>query len=176
MIEVWERLDFESVGAAEIKAIEKAVRGRFGDAAVESPMRIARILADEGAVLRHAEIMELWVKRFSDVPYEAEFRNLAKFDDLETAARSIKHIENLRRKFIATGDKEGLRLLREEVIQAKANAAKSASDRKLGAAERTMNDEIAQWITIWLGSPDVFEHWIKMRRNSEDYKAKFIES
>ena len=50
IIEVWEKLDCESVGAAEISAIETVVLERFGDGAVESPMIIARILADEGAV------------------------------------------------------------------------------------------------------------------------------
>ena len=44
IIEVWEKLDCESVGAAEIEAIEEAVRARYGEAAVESPMHIARRL------------------------------------------------------------------------------------------------------------------------------------
>ena len=92
IIEVWEKLDCESVGAAEIEAIEEAVSARFGEAAVESPMRIARILADEGAALRHAEIMQLWVRRFADRPHEAEFRNLIRTADLDSAARSIKHL------------------------------------------------------------------------------------
>ena len=70
MIEVWERLDCESVGAEEIIAIEKSVLDRFGKSAVDSPMVIARLLADEGAVLRHSEIMELYVERNSDRPYE----------------------------------------------------------------------------------------------------------
>ena len=39
-------------------------------------MKIARLLADEGAELRHSEIMELYVERASDRPYDAAFRNL----------------------------------------------------------------------------------------------------
>jgi len=57
MIEVWEALDCENVGAEEIVAIEQAVREQFGASAVGSPMAIARLLADEGAELRHSEIM-----------------------------------------------------------------------------------------------------------------------
>ncbi len=53
IIEVWEALDCESVGAKEIIAIEEAVREQFGQNAVESPMILARLLADEGAELRH---------------------------------------------------------------------------------------------------------------------------
>ena len=46
IFEVWEKLDCDSVGAAEIEAIETAVEGRFGKRALESPMVLARLLAD----------------------------------------------------------------------------------------------------------------------------------
>ena len=39
MIEVWEKLDCESVGSVEIEAIEEVVRDVYGESAVESPMR-----------------------------------------------------------------------------------------------------------------------------------------
>jgi hypothetical protein len=173
IIEVWEKLDCESVGAAEIEAIEEAVRGRFGEAAVESPMRIARILADEGAALRHSEIMELWVRRFSDQPHEAEFRNLANFTTLDAAYRNIRRVENLRRKFVDAGDKEGLRLLRQELLDAKSYLLKNSRERKLDALSRHTNREIAEWLTIWLQSPELFENWIKMRQKSAEYRTTF---
>ena len=71
IIEVWEKLDCESVGADEIRAIEIAVEDVFGKPAVDPPMTIARLLADEGAELRHSEIMALHVERAEDRPYDA---------------------------------------------------------------------------------------------------------
>ena len=173
VIEIWEKLDCESVGAAEIEAIEEAVNARYGASAVESPMRIARILADEGAALRHAEIMQLWIDRFTSLPHEAEFRNLLKVSTLSETLGSIRRIENLRRKFASVGDKEGMRLIRDDVIAAKKEAQRRANDRYLAAKDRKMNAEISEWLTIWLQSPEVFENWIKLRRNSADYKNKF---
>ena len=99
MIEVWEKLDCESVGAKEIEAIEIVVREKFGFSAVEYPMKIARLLADEGAELRHAEIMELDVQRRLESPYAPMFCNVLKFADFKQALISIRHLENLRRKF-----------------------------------------------------------------------------
>src|SRR6476659_4965236 len=99
IIEVWEKLDCESVGAAEIEAIETAVGARFGKAAVDSPMITARLLADEGAVLRHNEIMQLYLARHGDQPYDAALRDVLDISSLKRASRSIKDIENLRRKF-----------------------------------------------------------------------------
>jgi hypothetical protein len=173
IIEVWEKLDCESVGATEIEAIEEAVRAQFGEAAVESPMRIARMLADEGAALRHSEIMDLWVWRHSDQPHEAEFRNLLKTEDLDAAYSSVRRVNNLRRKFESDSDKEGLRLLRDEVLEAKSNLLKVSRDHKVDAERRRVFREIAEWLTIWLQSPDIFENWIKMRQKSADYQKQF---
>src|SRR6187549_2262229 len=92
IIEVWEKLDCESVGAAEIEAIETVVREQYGDAAVDSPMIIARLLADEGAYLRHSEIMTLYVDRASDRPYDPVFRNILNIDSLAAAESTIRRL------------------------------------------------------------------------------------
>lgn len=172
-IEVWESLDCESVGAKEIIAIENAVRERFGASAVESPMRIARLLADEGAELRHSEIMELDVERRLESPYEPMFRNILKFSDFKQALVSIRHLENLRKKFQSENDKEGLRLVRETALKGKRRAQMISKNEKVEEKKRTEKSEIAEWFTIWLQSPEVFENWIQLRQNSKDFKEKF---
>ncbi|HUR99996.1 MAG TPA: hypothetical protein VMZ26_18180 [Pyrinomonadaceae bacterium] len=173
MIEVWEKLDCESVGAVEIEAIETAVSSVFGEPAVDSPMKIARLLADEGAELRHSEIMELYVKRASHRPYDAAFANLIEVEDLRAALRSIRQMENLRRKFETEADRDGLRLLRRKVIAEKEN--KVSMSKKGGVAQNSRLEagEIAEWLTLWLQSPELFETWIKIRRGSADFVSKF---
>jgi len=173
IIEVWEKLDCESVGRAEIEAIETAVAAQFGDAAVDSPMTIARIVADEGAALRHSELMALWVERYSDRLYEAEFRNLIKTDSLAQTLRTIRQAENLHRKFVSAGDKEGIRLIRHDVIHAKERARELSQSQKSTPESRAMNAEIAEWLTIWLQSPEIFDNWVTLRRRSADFKNKF---
>lgn len=163
VIEVWEKLDCESVGAAELEAIETAVEGRFGASAVDSPMVIARLLADEGAELRHSEIMELYIKRASDRPYEAVFLNILDTGGFRQALSSLRRMENLRRKFASDQDKEGIRILRQMAIDEK--------ERLHGGP--AIDREIAEWLTIWLGSPEIFENWITLRRSSADFHAKF---
>ena len=175
MIEVWEKLDCESVGRAEIEAIEQAVKERFGSAAVDSPMRIARLLADEGAALRHAEIMQLWVERARERPHEAEFRNLFRLDSIETAARSLRHAENQRLKYLNAGDSDGLRQLRAEAIEAKTRLQRAARAVDLDPRSRLVQIEIAEWLTLWLQSPELFENWIKLRKKSADFIKRFGE-
>lgn len=173
IIEVWEKLDCENVGAAEIEAIETVVRDKYGATAVDSPMRIARLLANEGAELRHAEIMGLWVERNSDRPYDAALRNILDLRDLKRALVTIRNLENLRRKFAADGDKEGLRHIRETAINAKKQVRESAASRTKDAVSRQIDVEIAQWLTVWLQTPTVFDSWVEMRQRAADFKDKF---
>ena len=173
IIEVWEKLDCESVGAAELLAVEQAVLGQFGKAAVDSPMIVARLLADEGAVLRHAEIMALYVERYSDRPYDPAFRNALNIADFDAVLASIKRLENLRPKFSAEGDKEGLRLIRDTGQEGRKEALDLAESKKLEAVDRLKNAEIAEWLTLWMQSPEMFEAWIALRRSSADFKNKF---
>ena len=175
IIEVWEKLDCENVGAAEIEAIEVAVKDVFGKSAVESPMKIARLLADEGAELRHSEIMELYVTRASDRPYDAAFVNLIETADLRTSLRSIRQMENLRRKFKSENDQTGSRLLREQVIAEKERKLAFLKKSGLTLTARLESAEIAEWLNIWLKSPEVFESWVKLRLASADFKSKFGE-
>lgn len=173
IIETWELLDCESVGAAEIVAIEDAVRARFGEQAVDSPMKIARLLADEGAQLRHSEIMRLYVERNSEPSYDAAFRNVLQFTSLKAALKTIRDLENLRRKFTSDGDKEGLRLLRETALRGKETLRKSAAGKRADPKLRAESAEIAEWLTIWLQSPEVFESWIKLRKRSPGFTEQF---
>jgi hypothetical protein len=171
IIEVWEKLDCESVGASEIIQIEDALLERFGPAAVDSPMMLARQLADEGAELRHAEVMELYLERLAQGhPYDHILRNVVRLNDLNDAAATIRDLENIRRRFEKENDREGLRLLRDTALKAKKELVESPRRRK-GCREVTV--EMIQWLTLWLQSPEVFENWLQLRIRSVDFKKKF---
>lgn len=173
VIEVWEKLDCENVGAAEIEAIEVAIAAEYGNAAVDSPMTIARRLADEGAELRHSEIMELYVRRASDRPYEAALRNIVQLSDLRSALTTIRNLENLRRKYSADRDKEGLRLVRETAIAGKRRVNEIAENPKTEGLQRQINIEISQWFSVWLQTPLIFDDWVAMRQNAKEFLDTF---
>ncbi len=170
IVEVWERLDCESIGRAEIEAIEMVVAEQYGKAAVDSPMVIARLLADEGAQLRHSEIMALYVERASDRPHAAQLRNLIRIDDLDTTRNSLREMTNLLKRYKSDGNKEGIAHLMD--------AARSTRKEALARAERSsaktdMNSEIAEWLRVWLETPEIFSSWVDVRVNSEDFKRRF---
>ena len=173
IIEVWERLDCESVGARELEAVVEVVRGRFGEGAVESPASLARLLADEGAELRHAEVLELDARWRTADPYEPMFRNVLKFSTFEEAAASIKRLDNLRRQFHRTGDREGLRRVRDTVLKGKQRAQMIAGNQSVNERKRAEKAEMAEWFTVWLSQPEIFADWLALRRRSPDFRARF---
>lgn len=174
IIEVWEALDCESVGRAEIEAIEIAVTERFGAGAVESPMKTARLLADEGAELRHPEILELDVERRSEDRFAAAFRNLIKFSDFRQAETTFKNLENLRQKFLSENDREGLRRLRAKVQQARERAAMISKNKSVKPEKQAEKSEIAEWFKIWLETPEIFPMWLGLRKKSADFQNRFV--
>jgi hypothetical protein len=173
IIEVWERLDCESVGARELEEIAKAVAERFGLGALESPAAIARIVADEGAVLRHAEVLELDAQQRTFDPYDAMFRNILKFSDLKQAAASIRNLENLRRKFARERDQKGLSRVRETALKGKQRALMISRNPKVEQGKRAAKIEIAEWFTVWLQTPELFQDWLDLRQRSSDFRERF---
>lgn len=175
MIEVWEHLDCESVGARELEEIARVVRERFGEGAVESPAAVARLLADEGAELRHAEVLELDAQQRATDPYEAMFRNVLKFSDFNQAANSIRNLENLRRQFARKKDETGLRRVHEVGLRGKQRAQMIARNRNVDERKRAEKAEIAEWFTVWLQTPELFQDWLDLRRRSKDFREQFAD-
>lgn len=176
IMEVWEALDCESIGRSELEAIEEAVRGRFGEGAVETPMKLARMLADEGAEMRHSEILEYDVERRMEDAYGAAFRNLIKFGDFAQAETTLRNLENLRQKFASENDREGLRRLRSKTLQARDRALMISKNRKVAPEKQEEKAEIAEWFKIWLETPEVFASWLSLRKRSPDFQKRFVSS
>lgn len=173
IIEVWEALDCESVGRAELEAIETAIAARFGGGAVESPMKTARLLADEGADLRHSEIMELDVERRTLDARAAEFRNLIKFSDFKQAEVTFKNLENLRQKYLRDNDREGLLRLRAKAQQGRERALMIGKNQNVKLEKREEKSEIAEWFRVWLETPEIFSAWLHLRKKSPDFQKRF---
>lgn len=173
IVEVWEQLDCESVGAKELGEIQRYVSECLGEGAVDSPASIARLLADEGAVLRHPEVIDCdadWRARFfawSELPAAVDF------DDLEGAAAAIKTIDSLRQELEAESRAVDLLRLREAVQAIRRDRLLVARSKVV--AEQVSQDaaEIAEWVKLWLASPNIFLDWLELRQHSKDFINRF---
>jgi len=169
IIEVWEDLDCDSVGAQELQQIQKVVSESFGEGAWESPAAIARTLADEGAVLRHPEVLDFDTQWREQNLTTLLLPDELNFSDLVESSKSITRLDELRRRLEGEGDQVRLRRLRELALSIKRESQRLARSKIAGEKKRAEAREIAQWLTVWLQEPDMFEDWLSLRRRSPEF-------
>ncbi len=180
IFEVWQHLGGQSVGARELKEIQNALNEQLGEGAVDSPAAIARVLADEGAELRHPEVVEYDASWREAKIQEIKGKETSELFDLENtwnlkkAAVWIKKLEEERKKLKADDRKRAKNLAgraREEKERARLVATSSAFTPR----QRAEAAEIAEWITIWLQQPGMFADWLALRQRSPEFREKLKE-
>ena len=181
VVEVWRNLGEPKVGEVELREIQKALAKEFAAANdVTSPALIARILADEGAELRHPEIIE-----FDAQWREAKIkREVVRFGDLERissdqpmnreqAEALLNKMEGLRQRFADEADREALAELTTLAVNARRAAQLLARDRTSDSVHRAEQEEIAEWIKIWIQTPNLFADWLALRKGSPEFRKRF---
>ncbi|MDX6497396.1 MAG: hypothetical protein QOG23_656 [Blastocatellia bacterium] len=180
IIELWERLGCTMIGEAELRDIQLAVRRQLGPGAEMSPAAIARVLADQGAELRHPEVIE-FDARWREAKIETDSRQLKGLDEL-LAARPlqlkkaevlIKKLEKLRQRAETSGDQAALHQVRTLAVNGRQQAELLAKDRKLSQRERAEQAEIVEWLKLWIQTPGLFADWLELRRRSPEFQKKF---
>lgn len=181
VVDVWHGLGGPKVGADELRRIQKALdKESFVAGGIASPATIARILADEGAELRHPEIIE-FDARWREAQIENEARRLNSVSgltaeeplSLKQAESLIMRLEKLRQRIEKTGNKQSSTQLRNLAIEGRQVAISKARNRSLVDAVRLEQAEIGEWLRIWLQTPTLFEQWLELRKSSPDFKGKF---
>jgi hypothetical protein len=181
VVDVWRSLGEPKVGADELRQIKKVLdKESVAAGGVTSPATIARILADEGAELRHPEIIEFDAS-WREAQIEKEAKGLNSVGSLtaeetlslKQAESLITRLEKLRQRFERTGNKQSSTQLRTLAIEGRQVAISRAKNRSLAEAVRLEQAEIGEWLRIWLQTPTLFEQWLELRKSSPDFKGKF---
>jgi len=180
IIEAWERLGRAAIGEAELREIQKSVRRQFGEGVDESPAAIARVLADEGAELRHPEVIE-FDARWREAKIENDKRQFKGIEDLLTgkplrlkkAESLIKRLEKLRQRAESSGDLKASKEARNIAISGRQIAELLAKDGKLTPIQRAEQVEIVGWLKVWMQTPSLFADWLDLRRRSPEFQKRF---
>jgi hypothetical protein len=177
-VSCWDELNRPAVTARVLTTIRKRLAKQIGREAQASPAAIARILADEGAELRHPEIIEsdaAWrhkvlseeTKEFAQIQRASE-----QGTDLEAAEELLRSFETSRRKFEGEQNQDKLAQLKSLAIQAR-QAATSISENAKDENLRLTQSEIVVWLKVWLQTPNLFNDWLELRKRSQEFRAKF---
>lgn len=173
IIEVWEALDCESVGARELEQIQQVLAEKLGAGAVESPAAIARVVADEGASLRHPEVFECDLK-WRAGKLQGTSSNLD-FSSLKTALESFAEVESRRGEVEEQKGDAALKRLRELIAAARQDSLLIAGSKIVPEAQRAEAREVSEWLRVWLVAPELFRDWLDLRMRSEEFRTMFGE-
>ena len=173
IIEIWEALDCESVGEGELLAIQDALRESLGSGAVVSPAAIARELADEGAILRHPEVLNCDTRWRERQIFDLFAPGALDFSNIASAETSFEAIEQARSAAERDGDSDKLKRLRDLIGQYRREALLVSKSKIISQPERALANEISRWSAVWLEQPQLFRDWLTLRQRSSDYQRKF---
>jgi hypothetical protein len=171
IIEVWEALDCESVGALELEQIQQVLAERLGAGAVESPAAIARVVADEGAALRHPEVFECDLK-WREEKLSVTSHSLD-FSSLKSALESFSEVESRRREVEEQKDAAALHRLREVITAARQDLSLIARSKIVAEPQRADAKEVSEWLRVWLVAPELFRDWLDLRMRSAEFRKRF---
>jgi hypothetical protein len=175
MLQCWRELGEPAVDARVLREIQHRVAAEFGADSV-SPAAIARMIADEGGELRHPEVIEAdaqWrqsqeASEFSDVHSLASAAPLT----LANAEKLLARLEQLREQHERHDNKEmldNLHAFAREVRQ----QAESLAKRTANVSFRAEQAEVAEWLKVWLQTPQLFADWLELRKRSENFRSRF---
>ena len=182
IVKLWLELGQPPVDAQFLQNVQQELAKSSEDPAI-SPASVARVLADEGAELRHPEIIEADV-RWRESLINRRMDKFAAVEPFSSGARLniqdagvlISKMEMLRQEFEREDDDKGLYELRALAAAARQGAEAMGKSRKLDEKVRVEQSEIAEWLKVWLQTPTLFENWLELRKRSVEFRRKFPDS
>lgn len=163
VLEIYDREAMGEVTEREIRIIQEGLLEAFGEGGLLSPGEIARVLLDEQLPVRLDHVLRMG--HLLD-KYEEMFAGLAYPTTLPEAARSLRTIDARYREFRQQGDRTGMRYARQTAMRARQNALALTNH----PINREVRQEIAQWFTIWLQTPDIFQTWLEIRQQQPAFR------
>ena len=168
VLEIYDREAMGEVTAREIAIINQALVEEFGEGGAMAPAEIARILHDEDLPVRFEQIFRM---ESPTDKYENLFGGLTKCGTLEEAENSLRQIEGLYKEFQRAGDRKGIRFARQAALRLKRQTTALSQSPKLTPVQRSEMGEAAQWLSVWLQTPDIFDQWLELRKATAEFKA-----
>ncbi len=105
-----------------------------------------------------------------DSSYARRFQGILAFATLAAAEETIRKLEKLRQEYLAAGDEKGVMFCRQTALLGRRRAELIARSARVRVEKRQVKLEIAHWFQIWLETPELFEGWLKMRKNTSEFQ------
>lgn len=169
ILEIARAMGLERFSTSDLEAIRRRLIAALGPSGKTSTDYIASVLED-------AEFVVVESESIADAltpDYDALFEDILRFRSLEEAEQSIRRLHALYEHFRQGRDRPGLGRVEMVAQKGKRRALMIARNTKVEPAKRAEKEEIANWFTIWLETPDTFFDWLELRKQAPDFRDKF---
>jgi hypothetical protein len=103
-------------------------------------------------------------------PYREMLAGILAFSTFTQAEQTLKRLEKICRNYEAVSDKKGVEYCRRIASLGRGRAELISRNKKVDPQKRLQKKEIAMWFKIWLETPAIFDDWLSLRKNSEEFK------
>ena len=117
---------------------------------------------------RLAPVSESYLRdllRATGLPFDQPYSGIRQhtFEELEHSLRAMLQVYG---DSLAAGQRDRARYCRRQVIAAKDRAKFLAVTPRSTPEKRTLKEEMAQWMLVWLENPEVFPAWVEARKKA----------
>lgn len=169
ILDICDREQWKKIAAPEMKLITAHLEKVLGAQGRASESYIISVLRAAGKPVSAVSGLSSLSVEPEYAPY---FEGVLKFDSFESAEASIRRIAELHQHFKQAGDAKGAGYARQLALLGKRRAHAAARAAKTDE-KRAIKAEIAEWFTIWLSSPMIFDEWLYLRKRSPEFVEKF---
>ena len=103
-------------------------------------------------------------------PYREALEGILSFSGFAEAEETIKRLEYLRRKYLSESDRKGEEYCRKIARLGRRRAELISLNKRVRVQKRRQKKEIAAWFGIWLETPEIFENWLALRKQTAEFQ------
>jgi hypothetical protein len=103
-------------------------------------------------------------------PYREALAGVLTFSTFAAAEHTLRCLENLCRKYRLASDKKGVEACRRMAFLGRRRAESISRNPRVCLRKRLHKREVAAWFRIWLETPDLFDDWLSMRKNTAEFR------
>jgi|WetSurMetagenome_2_1015567.scaffolds.fasta_scaffold702005_2 hypothetical protein len=111
----------------------------------------------------------------TDIAYRDDLTGILSFATFAEAEKTVGRLQNLCRKYQSLSDKKGMEYCRQIASLGRKRADLISRNKRVSLPKRMQKQEIATWFKIWLETPAIFEDWLAMRKNTDEFR-RLLES
>ncbi|MCS6815756.1 MAG: hypothetical protein N0A16_00935 [Blastocatellia bacterium] len=169
ILRLCQEMAWREIGERELVHLKARLRQELGDAECPSDGYIVEVLRDAGY---RVSLSGPFTTPVFEEEYARQFEGVLKFDTLERAEQSLRELSRLYRHFRERGDGRGIAYARA-LARLGWRRARAAARRAKEERARVVKEEIAEWFALWASSPETFEIWVELRKQTPDFRRRF---